>query len=79
MCFSSNLGVIRFDPNKVQDNQYVPPVYLSSITQGGEKMVNMAPEKVVEIELFWPNNFFEFEYIALNYTRLEKNQYAYML
>ena len=79
MWFSSDLGVIRFDPEKVHDNPYTPPVYLSSITQGGEKMVSMAPEKIAEIELFGPNNFFEFEYVALNYTRSEKNQYAYML
>ncbi len=79
MWFSSNLGVIRFDPDKVQDNPYIPPVYLTSITQGGEKMVSMAPEKVAKIELFGLNNFFEFEYVALNYTRAENNQYAYML
>ena len=79
MWFSSNLGVIRFDPDKVKDNPYIPPVYLASITQGGKQIVSMAPEKVTEIELFWPNNFFEFEYVALNYTRADKNQYAYML
>ncbi len=79
MWFSSNLGVIRFVPDKVKDNPYIPPVYLSSITQGGKQIVSMAPEKVTEIELFWPNNFFEFEYVALNYTRADKNQYAYML
>ena len=79
MWFSTNLGVIKFNPDKVKDNPYIPPVYLSSITQGGNKIVRMAPEKIAEIELSGPNNFFEFEYVALNYTRSNKNQYAYML
>ena len=79
MWFSTNLGVIRFNPDKVRDNPYIPPVYLSSITQGGNKLTRMAPEKIAEIELSGPNNFFEFEYVALNYTRSNKNQYAYML
>jgi len=79
MWFSTNLGVIRFNPDKVKDNPYIPPVYLSSITQGGNEIVRMAPEKIDEIELPGPNNFFEFEYVALNYTRSNKNQYAYML
>jgi two-component sensor histidine kinase len=80
MWFSSSIGVIRFDPDKVEDNSKIPPIYLTSITQGGEKIeVGMAPEKVRKIELDWQNNFFEFEYVALNYTRPEKNQYAYML
>lgn len=80
MWFSSSLGVIRFDPDMVKDNPLEPPVYLTSITRGGEKINrNTAPEKVRKIELDWKHNFFEFEYVALNYTRPEKNQYAYML
>ncbi|MBF0224102.1 MAG: hypothetical protein HQK76_01490 [Desulfobacterales bacterium] len=80
MWFSSSIGVIRFDPDNVKDNPTVPPVYLISITQGGEKIeTGIAPEKVRKIELDWKQNFFEFKYVALNYTRSKKNQYAYML
>ena len=79
MWFSTNLGVIRFDPDEIRDNPYIPPVYFASITRGGNEIVEMAPEKIAEIELSGPDNFFEFECVALNYTRSNKNQYAYML
>jgi len=77
---SSSTGIIRFDPSNIKDNPAVPPVYLTSITNGGEKIVKgIAPEKIKKIDLDWRHNFFEFEYVALNYTRPEKNQYAYFL
>jgi two-component sensor histidine kinase/ligand-binding sensor domain-containing protein len=80
MWFSSNLGIIRFDPRAVKDNSFVPPIYLTSITQGGKKIeIGMTPEGVKKIELDWQNNFFEFEYLALNYTRSENNNYAYFM
>ncbi|MCP4118637.1 MAG: diguanylate cyclase [Desulfobacteraceae bacterium] len=80
MWFSSSMGVIRFDPGNVRENPVAPRVYLTSITQGGEKIIkDMAAEKVRKIELDWRHNYFEFKYVALNYTRSEKNHYAYML
>lgn len=77
---SSSKGVVRFDPNTIKDNPVVPPVFLTSITKGGEDIITgIAPEKIQKIELDWRHNFFEFEYVALNYTRSENNQYAYFL
>lgn len=78
--FSSSTGVVRFDPDGVKDNPVAPPVYLSSVTRGGEPVsTGVAPEKIQRIELDWRQNFFEFEYVALNFTRPGKNQYAYFL
>ncbi len=80
MWFSSNLGVIRFDPGSVKDNPFKTPIYLASVTQGGRKIkIGMAPEGIKKIELDWQENFFEFEFIALNFTRSEQNKYAYMM
>jgi ligand-binding sensor domain-containing protein len=80
MWFSSDIGVVKFNPEQITDNPKVPPVYFTSITQGGEKLKDsVAPEKIRKIELDWQHNFFEFEYVALNYTRSNENQYAYML
>lgn len=73
-------GANSFHPQDLTDNPYVPPVHLTAIKQGGEDMnLGRAPERVKEIELTWRNNFFEFEFVALNYTHPQKNQYAYML
>ncbi|MDM8557210.1 two-component regulator propeller domain-containing protein [Candidatus Parabeggiatoa sp. HSG14] len=73
-------GIISFYPDKIEENDFVPPVYLTSFKQGGEEVqLGSALEKIKEIVLDWQNNFFEFEFAALNYTLSEKNQYAYML
>ncbi len=80
MWFGGSDGVISFYPKKIQDNPFVPPVKLTSLKQGGDDMdLNKAPESTKEITLGWRDNFFEFEYAALNYTKPEKNLYKYML
>ncbi len=78
--FGGPQGVVRFHPDKIRDNVFIPPVHLTSLSQGGEVMrLGKAFEKVREIELDWQNNYFEFEYVALNYTHPEKNRYRYIL
>ncbi|MDM8516781.1 two-component regulator propeller domain-containing protein [Desulfobacterales bacterium HSG16] len=80
MWFGGGGGLNSFFPDDVTDNPYIPPVVLTSFKQGGEDAnTGMAPEKLKEIKLDWTANFFEFQFAALNYTRPEKNQYAYML
>ncbi len=73
-------GMNSFYPDQLKENPHVPPVYLTSIKQGGDPMqVGRAYEKVRDIRLDWQHNYFEFEYAALNYTLPEKNQYMYLL
>jgi PAS domain S-box-containing protein len=78
--FGGTNGVNRFYPDELVTNPYVPPVVLTSFTQGGDPFPpGAAPENLSEVRLDWQHNFFEFECAALNYTQPEKNQYAYML
>ncbi|HEY73315.1 MAG TPA: GAF domain-containing protein [Thermoflexia bacterium] len=80
MFFGGVNGFNAFYPEHVRDNAYVPPVVLTSLTQGGEDVdVGQAIESAREVTFHWPNNFFEFEFAALSYTQPERNQYAYML
>jgi signal transduction histidine kinase len=80
MFFGGLNGLTAFYPENIQDNNFMPPVVLTSLTQGGEDVhVGQALESVKEIAFHWPNNFFEFEFAALSYTQPEKNQYAYRL
>ena len=80
MWFGGVSGVNRFDPAAIKDNPYVPPVVLTALTQGGEAIkLDRALTRLDHLVLDWQRNFFEFEYAALNYTRTEKNQYAYKL
>ncbi|MCP4357278.1 MAG: hypothetical protein GY796_04585 [Chloroflexi bacterium] len=73
-------GFNVFQPQKITDNPYVPPIVLTTLTQSGKPI---APEQQADtletVTLRWPNNFFEFEFAALSFSQPEKNQYAYML
>ncbi len=80
MWFGGVNGVNRFFPAQITDNPFVPPIYLTALSQDGEPLaLGTAPERLTSVTLKWPDNFFEFEYVALNYTLPEKNQYAYKL
>ena len=80
MFFGGINGFNAFHPGQVKDNPYIPPVVLTSLTQGGEEVeVEKALENVTEVAFNWPNNFFEFEFAALSYCQPDRNEYAYRL
>lgn len=81
MFFGGIQGLNAFYPEGIRkDNPYVAPVVLTSLTQGGEPLdVGLDASHVQALTLNWPNNFFEFEFAALSFSRPEKNQHAYML
>ncbi len=73
-------GYNVFYPGQLQGNSYVPEIVLTSITQSGEPLVlDQGLEEVEAITLKWPDNYFEFEFSALNYIRPQENEYAYIL
>ena len=73
-------GVTAFLPEQIEDNTMIPPIILTSLTQGGD-LINSgkSPETIQQVVLNWPNNYFEFEFVALDYTNPKENQYAYQL
>ncbi len=80
MFFGGVNGFNAIVSNEIKDDQYLPPVILTSFTQsGGDVFVGNAVESIDKATFYWPNNFFEFEFAALSYSQPEKNQYAYML
>ncbi len=80
MLFGGVGGLTAFYPAEITDNQYVPPVVLTSLTQGGEEVRgSRSLERLEDVTFHWPNNFFEFEFAALSYIQSAENQYAYML
>ncbi len=73
-------GLISFNPGEIRKNPNAPKLALVSLRAGsGDGEVVLAPEVLPEITLSWPENNFDFEFVALNYTHPVKNQYAYML
>jgi len=80
MWFGGGFGVNHFYPEQVTLNKTIVPVYLTSFTQSGKKLnLGIAPERLKEVTLGWQENYFEFQFTALNYTKPEKNRFAYML
>ena len=80
MLFGGTNGFNIFRPEEIRDNPYIPPVVLTSLTQGGvDPELDTALESLSSVTFAWPNNFFEFEFAALTYSEVEKNQYAYRL
>lgn len=73
-------GFNLFHPDSLRDNLYVPPVYLTSFQLFGKAFNPGLPLTVLdELELSYSQNFFSFEYVALNFVAPEKNTYAYKL
>jgi signal transduction histidine kinase/ligand-binding sensor domain-containing protein/ActR/RegA family two-component response regulator len=75
-------GANSFRPDALITNPHEPPVVLTALTQGGEPIDGgggRVPNEVEAITLDWQQNFFEFEFAALNFTVPTSNRYRYIL
>jgi PAS domain S-box-containing protein len=78
--FPGEEGVTRFLPDQIAENQYLPPVFLTDLTQNGVPMdTKSSIEHLDRIILPADRNYFEFQAVALNYRVSEKNRYQYRL
>ncbi len=73
-------GINAFFPDSIGENNFIPPVHLTNF-KVFDKVVPISHMLATakQIELSYAENFFSFEFVALNYTSPEKNRYAYML
>src|SRR3984957_5020409 len=74
---SGDEGIKAFNPARLQPNRYIPPVVITSFSLFNRPQPFNADTRT--IELAHDQNFFSFEFSALNYTDTRKNQYAYKL
>ena len=80
MWFGGVKGMNSFLPESIKDNERIPKVVLTSLTQGGAPFATeTAPEFLKSITLDWQSSFFEFEFVAFEYTNPRRNKYAYKL
>ncbi len=75
MFFGGINGLNYFYPDSVLDNKYVPPIVISSVRIFNEPVKGDRDTLV----LSYSQNFFSFEFAALDYTNPSDNQYAYKL
>ena len=71
------IGIGAFDPKLVVPNQYIPPVVITQFKLFNELKPGFNEAK--QIDLKYDQNFFSFEFAALNYTNSPENKYAYKL
>ncbi len=90
--FGSMDGFIVFDPSKVVDNKYIPPVLITDfllfnksvgVKKENDKSKSFQLKQHInfteEITLDYTDYIFAFEFSALNYRQSEKNKYKYKL
>lgn len=78
LMFGSANGIVLFNPNKIIENSFVPPVYITSVYVNN-KPYQFGVNSKKTLELTHKQNVFSFNFIALSYTQSDKNKYAYKL
>jgi len=84
--FGGTNGVTAFFPDQIKDNPHIPPVVITDF-QLSNKPVSIGADSVLkkpiletnELVLSYQDNFFSFEFAALNYRSPEKNRYKYKM
>ena len=92
--YSSKDGLIRFFPDNITDNSYIPPVVITKFSirnqpvpvkeSFGDTLAWKTPLAGIisysdEIELSYRQNDFSFEFAALNYLNPQNNLYKFRL
>jgi len=83
-------GFNSFNPREITFSDFIPPVYLTDIFVNnvrvkpgqpirGQVVFERAIHDTRQLELIWKHRVISFEFVALDYTCPEKNQYAYKL
>jgi ligand-binding sensor domain-containing protein/signal transduction histidine kinase len=73
-------GFNEFMPERVRTNTYVPPVVLTDFKKFNKSFpLDTAITDATQIDLDYTDNFFSFEFAALNFMLPEKNRYKFKL
>ena len=73
-------GLNVFNPNITQKNKNIPPVHIIGFKRSGKEVqLDTLIYDKKYIELSWRENFFSFDFAALNYQMPGKNKYKYKL
>ncbi|MBL7960125.1 SMP-30/gluconolactonase/LRE family protein [bacterium] len=80
MYFGGVGGINFFDPDDVKSSPFSPVVVITEFRKFDKPVyLGRALQDINAIELSYKDNFFSFEFAALDFTLPEKNQYQYML
>jgi ligand-binding sensor domain-containing protein len=74
---NGNSSVSNFDPAAFRANKYVPPVVITRFNLLDSN--RPGSDQLTSVDLAYDQNFFSFEFSALDFTDPPKNHYAYKL
>lgn len=75
--FGGDNGFTAVDPRQLRANRHVPPVVITQVKLYDKFLPGKG--QAAKIDFNYDENFFSFEFAALNYTNPAKNRYAYQL
>ncbi|MBW8331144.1 MAG: response regulator [Prolixibacteraceae bacterium] len=88
-CTGRTEGYYAFHPDSIEDNQVIPPVYITKFllfnkevpVSGNDLKTPLVADisETQEITLKHNQSYIGFEFVTLNYTHPEKNQFAYRM
>lgn len=88
-CNHRNENFYIFNPDSIKDNPIIPPVYITRFllfnkevpvsTKSHKTPLKVNISETREITLKHNQSYMSFEFVALNYTLPQKNQYAYQM
>jgi signal transduction histidine kinase/ligand-binding sensor domain-containing protein len=80
MFFGGINGFNSFFPEAIQQNTNIPQIVITKFRVFDKEIrLSSSLETINEIQLSYKQNYFSFEFSALDYTIPEKNEYMYML
>ena len=77
--FAGINGITTFFPTTLKQNNFIPPIQITSFTVLNKKFGNTLPENDSEMVLSYRDYMFSFEFVALDFTNPLRNLYAYKL
>lgn len=85
--FGGYSGFNSFNPDSLNDNEFIPPVYITDFQIFNKPVIYAGPgvqfqthiSEAKEIVLNRDQSVFSFSFAAINYTHPKKNQYAYIM
>ncbi|MGP1833381.1 EAL domain-containing protein [Shewanella frigidimarina] len=80
LLLGTNKGVIQIDIDTISQNDFAPPVHITSAKIANKSYINInshnPPPKPI---LDYDNNMIQFSFASLDYTAPKRNRYRYML
>ncbi len=73
-------GITTFDPNRIQTNKIIPSIHIKGIRViTSDSTFSAQLDHKNRLVLPWHQNTIEVDYVAINYTNPDQNQYRYQL